>query len=72
MRNVTQNNTTVGFPVLGILGTVFVLAKVFEIGPIAEWSWWWVLAPFWAGLAIFLAAGALLLVGAFIAVLLDR
>ncbi|MBP6394304.1 MAG: TIGR04438 family Trp-rich protein [Giesbergeria sp.] len=30
---------------LGI-GIVLVLLKYLEIGPIAAWSWWWVLAPF--------------------------
>jgi len=27
------------------IGLVFVLLKWLAIGPIAEWSWWWVLAP---------------------------
>jgi hypothetical protein len=40
------------FPVITILGLIFVLAKVFEIGPVADWSWWWVLAPFWVGFAL--------------------
>lgn len=31
--------------VLGLLGVAFVVLKL--IGVIA-WSWWWVLAPFWA------------------------
>ena len=30
---------------LGI-GIVLVLLKYLEIGPIAAWSWWWVLVPF--------------------------
>ena len=30
---------------LGI-GIVLVLLKYLEIGPIAAWSWWWVLARF--------------------------
>jgi hypothetical protein len=31
----------------GILLLVFVLCKVFEYGPIATWSWWWVFSPLW-------------------------
>jgi small Trp-rich protein len=27
------------------VGAVFVLLKWLEIGPVAQWSWWWVLAP---------------------------
>jgi hypothetical protein len=39
---------------LGLLGVIFVVAKVFEIGPVALWSWWLVLLPFYLGLAIVL------------------
>lgn len=28
------------------LGLVLVLLKYLEIGPVAVWPWWWVLAPF--------------------------
>jgi small Trp-rich protein len=39
---------------LGLLGVIFVVAKVFEIGPVALWSWWLVLLPFYLSLAIVL------------------
>ena len=29
------------------LGIVFILAKVFEVEPVASWSWWLVTVPFW-------------------------
>lgn len=29
-----------------IVGTILVLLKWLEIGPVAGWSWWWILAPF--------------------------
>ncbi|CAM3804036.1 TIGR04438 family Trp-rich protein [Paracidovorax anthurii] len=28
------------------LGILLVLLKYLEIGPVANWSWWWVLTPF--------------------------
>lgn len=28
------------------LGILFLLMKYLEVGPVAEWSWWVVLAPF--------------------------
>jgi len=28
------------------LGVVLLALKYLEIGPVAAWSWWWVLAPF--------------------------
>lgn len=38
-----------GIGLFGILGVVFIVLKL--TGNIA-WSWWWVLAPFWAPAAI--------------------
>ncbi|MCY7308310.1 MAG: TIGR04438 family Trp-rich protein [Rhodoferax sp.] len=28
------------------LGIALLAMKYFEIGPVAVWSWWWVMAPF--------------------------
>ncbi|MFN3736826.1 TIGR04438 family Trp-rich protein [Hydrogenophaga sp.] len=32
------------------LGVLLALLKALEMGPVAAWSWWWVLLPF--GLAV--------------------
>lgn len=29
-----------------LLGVLLILLKFLEIGPVATWSWWWVLSPF--------------------------
>ncbi len=29
-----------------LLGLLLLTLKLAEIGPAAQWSWWWVLAPF--------------------------
>lgn len=39
----------VGLGVCDILGIIFIVLKL--IGTI-DWSWWWVLAPFWIPIAI--------------------
>ena len=49
-----------GIGVGGLLGVVFVTLKL--CGVIA-WSWWWVMAPFWGGIAIFVAVFVIILVG---------
>ena len=54
-----------GIGVLGLLGVVFVTLKL--LGKIT-WSWWWVTAPFWGGLALILV---LLVFGVFIAGTID-
>lgn len=38
-----------GIGVCGLLGVVFVTLKLCGV---VDWSWWWVLAPFWLPLVI--------------------
>ena len=33
--------------ILGLLGVAFIILKLTKTGVVANWSWWWVLAPFW-------------------------
>ena len=44
----------VSFPLL-----LFLVFMVLKLTQVIDWSWWWVTAPLWAGLAI----GALFLFG---------
>lgn len=39
-----------GTNILGLLGILFVGLK---LAGVINWSWWWVTAPFWGGLAVF-------------------
>lgn len=57
MATETKTTSSGGIGVLGLLGVVFVTLKL--TGYI-DWSWWWVTAPFWGGLA--LLAGILLVI----------
>lgn len=41
-----------GIGCLTVIGIVFVVLKLLAIQPVANWSWLWVLCPFWAPLAI--------------------
>ena len=45
-------------PVIGLLGLILVLAKVFGY---TQLSWWWVTAPFWGPLTISLSVCAIIL-----------
>lgn len=40
-----------GLSFASVLGLIFIVLKL--IGVI-NWSWWWVLSPFWIGIAIFI------------------
>lgn len=58
-----NNKTYVQFPLLGILGLIFITLKL--TGHIT-WSWLWVLAPLWVPLAIFLLFLVILFVVAYL------
>ena len=51
----TETNTA-GGSLLGLLGIAFIVLKL--VGTI-DWSWWWVLAPFWGPLALLLVVGVI-------------
>lgn len=44
----SSSSSSSGISILGLLGVLFVGLKL--TGYI-NWSWWWVTAPFWGGLA---------------------
>ena len=54
--NSSNSGSSGGVGVLGLLGVAFVVLKLCKV---IHWSWWWVTAPFWGGLAF--AAGVLLI-----------
>ena len=49
MNNSTQSRGGIGF--FGLLAIVFITLKLTNY---IAWSWWWVLAPIWAPIAIVL------------------
>lgn len=53
-----------GIGVLGLLGVVFITLKLLGITAVASWSWWWVTAPLWGGLALVFVLVVLMLAGA--------
>lgn len=49
---------------LTVVGIVFVILKLLGVQPVCEWSWLWVLCPFWLPLAI--GIGFMVCVGLFV------
>lgn len=49
MNNKETRRSGVG--VLGLLGIAFIILKLCKV---IEWSWLWVLAPFWSGIVLFI------------------
>lgn len=64
------NESSGGISVVGALGVLFVGLK---LGGIIDWSWWWVLLPFWGGLVLaFVTIVGLVFIGAVHAVRRNR
>lgn len=63
----TKVNVSGGIGLPGLLTCIFVVCKILEVHPIANWSWWWVFSPLWIsallfiGIFIIIAAGAVIL-----------
>jgi hypothetical protein len=51
--------TTSSFPTFTILGIIFITLKLCHV---IDWSWIWVLVPFWGPLAIVMAIAIVFLV----------
>lgn len=54
----TTNNYNYGVGLAGWLGISFIVLKLCGV---IDWSWWWVTAPLWGGLALVAALGGLTL-----------
>lgn len=44
-----SNSDGSNISVVGLLGVAFVVLKLCHV---IDWSWWWVLAPFWGTLTV--------------------
>lgn len=55
-----STKVSIKFPVLSILGLIFVTLKLTNY---ITWSWWWVLAPFWMPIAIVVIIAGILGIG---------
>ena len=64
MSNKNVSEVSVNFPILGILGLIFITLKL--TGYIT-WSWLWVLSPFWIPLGILILIGIIAFIVAFFA-----
>lgn len=47
-----SKSSSSGSGVLTILLVIFVTLKLLAVDPVAQWSWWWVLSPFWLPLGV--------------------
>ncbi|MFA4900876.1 MAG: hypothetical protein WC563_15265 [Brevundimonas sp.] len=51
----SNNNSSSQSGGIGLAGLTFIVFLVLKLCHVIDWSWWWVTAPLWGGLAIVLA-----------------
>jgi len=61
--------TTGGLGIGTILFLIFLTLKLAEVGPVADWSWWWVTSPLWIPLAL---VGVIVAIAVGIAVIVHK
>ncbi len=54
------------------MGMLFLLFLTLKLTNVIDWSWWWVTAPLWGGIALFLAAALILLIFAAIVAIFSK
>lgn len=55
----SNNSSSGGIGLAGVVFVVFLILKLAEIGVVATWSWWWVTSPLWIGFGVVLALAAI-------------
>ena len=55
----SDNNSTATGGGISFCGLLFIVFLVLKLTHVIDWSWWWVTAPLWGGVA--LALGILLI-----------
>ena len=54
---------------VGFCGLLFIALLVLKLTHVIDWSWWWITAPLWGGLALFFV---ILIVILIVAAILSR
>lgn len=57
---------------IGLGGVLFVVFLVLKLCGVITWSWWWVTAPLWIPIALFLIVLTIIGLIAFIAAMVDK
>lgn len=39
---------------MGIFGTLFIIFLILKLTKVIDWSWWWITAPLWGGILLWI------------------
>lgn len=52
MSNYTSASASASVRGIGFIGLLFITFLVLKLTHVIDWSWWWVTAPLWGGVLI--------------------
>lgn len=61
MKSQQDTKSEKSFISIGFFSALFLIFLTLKLTGHIDWSWWWVTAPLWGGIAIFLALAALVI-----------
>jgi membrane protein YdbS with pleckstrin-like domain len=56
-----KEHVPAGTKIISLVSLVLILLKLFKVPPVANWSWWWILSPYWLAAA----GGLVIMLGMF-------
>lgn len=62
----SNNNSTATGGGISFCGLLFIVFLVLKLTHVIDWSWWWVTAPLWGGIALALVLFLIFTLVAFI------
>lgn len=62
----SDKKTAGGLSIGTVLFLIFLTLKLAEVGPVANWSWWWVTSPLWIPLMLVVVVVAIVAIVAVI------
>lgn len=60
-----------GLTFVQVLFIVFLILKLTGVTAVASWSWWWITSPLWIGAALVASIWVFILLGLFLAAIID-
>lgn len=66
-----NNNTNRTRGGIGFFGAMFLIFMTLKLTNYIDWSWWWVTAPLWGGLALFLLVFIVVFIFIFVAEMIE-
>ena len=67
-----MNKNSISVSTGSLCSTLFIVFLILKLTKVIDWSWWWVTAPLWGGVAIMILALIILFIVSAIMTIRDK